>query len=471
MNKKNLLILFLCFSFFSHCAPQKTNRLFKNQRAFVDMRFGAFVHFGIRTFTGGAWGEPNQDISQFNPVDLDCNQWIDAFKSANMKFAILTTKHHDGFCLWDSKYTDYDVANTPWKNGKGDVVREYVNACRANGIAPGLYYSVWDATAGIGEGNEITEAQMDVILGQITELLTNYGEIPMLIMDGWSWKTGHHKVPYTRIHQLVRELQPDCLLSDHTHLRALYDVDIVYYEAGNPCPDDNTLPATLSALIYKDGGNGWFWTPQIPTAPLMTVDEVVENLHFVEPRWCSYILNCPPNDKGLMDANIVERLAAIGKAWQPNPNRPPLPDPGPQNLSPVMPDTAFATSGNAWYAIDGLNDRYYYTVWKSEGPLPQSVTLDMGDIVAGLGYLSYVPQYKPVVVPTEQGSIKEWRLYKSMDNVDYDEITHGEWNGDTKMKVITFSPTEARYLRLEAVSAVGDTAAITELAVGLAPGQ
>jgi len=112
------------------------------QRSFVEMRFGAFIHFGIRTFTGGQWGEPNQDVSKFNPTNLDCNQWAAAFAAAKMQYAILTTKHHDGFCLWDSKSTANDIASSPLKNGQGNVVREFVGAFRAHGLEPMLYFSV-----------------------------------------------------------------------------------------------------------------------------------------------------------------------------------------------------------------------------------------------------------------------------------------------------------------------------------------
>ncbi len=100
------------------------------QREFAELRFGGFFHFGIMTFSGAAWATPNQDVSKFNPVDLDCSQWAHAATAAGMKYGILTTKHHDGFCLWNSAFTDYDVASSPWKNGQGDVVREYVDAFR-----------------------------------------------------------------------------------------------------------------------------------------------------------------------------------------------------------------------------------------------------------------------------------------------------------------------------------------------------
>lgn len=111
-----------------------------------------------------------------------------------MKFGILTTKHHDGFCLWDSDYSEFDVANIPWRDGKGDVVEEYVNAFRSHGLEPCLYYSIWDNTEGIGNG-PITDAHMEIIEGQLTEILSDYGDISMLFIDGWSWKMGHVEVP------------------------------------------------------------------------------------------------------------------------------------------------------------------------------------------------------------------------------------------------------------------------------------
>ena len=123
-----------------------------------------FIHFGIRTATGGAWGEANQDVAAFNPVHLDCGQWADAAVSANMTFGILTTKHHDGFCLWDSKTTENDVVSSPWKDGQGDVVREYVDAFRNRGLEPCFYYSIRDNTEGVGNG-PITQSHMDFNCG------------------------------------------------------------------------------------------------------------------------------------------------------------------------------------------------------------------------------------------------------------------------------------------------------------------
>jgi alpha-L-fucosidase len=461
-SARYLIILFGVFS----STLLRSQHIEELQRNFTDLRFGAFLHFGIRTFTGGSWGEANQDISAFNPDSLDCNQWAEAMVAAGMKFGILTTKHHDGFCLWDSEYTENDVASGPWKGGEGDVIREYVDAFRANGLEPCLYYSVWDNTAGIGNGT-ITGEDMDIIKGQLTEILSNYGEIKLLFIDGWSWKMGHKSVPYDEIHTLVKELQPNCLLIDNTHLPCLYDNDMIHFEAGGEYPEGNSLPALFSLLINTNGGNGWFWDSDIPTANLMSVNQIVNNtLNVLEPQWVTFVLNTPPNNKGLLDNNIVSRLKQVGEAWAADTGREPLPKQQPQIIEPVTPASASATSGNANYAIDGLNDRFYYSVWQTDSPLPHSITIDLGEEYGDVSTLSYVPKYIPYINPLTEGSIKDFKIYTSTDNIDYTEVYSGRWNGDIDLKVAVFEPAAARYIKLEALTAVDGFAAVTEIAIG-----
>ena len=435
------------------------------QQQFTALRFGMFIHFGIRTFTGDKWATPNEDSTKFYPSDLDCSQWAEAAAAAKMRFAILTTKHHDGFCLWPSKYTKNSVASIPWKNGKGDVVKEFVNAFRSHGLYPCLYYSVWDNTAGIGNG-PITKHDMEVIEGQITELLTNYGRIKLLFIDGWSWKMGHVAVPYDSIRALVKRLQPGCLLVDNTHLQCLYENDMIHMEAGTPFPNDNTLPALQSTLIYKNGGNGWFWNPQIPTANLLGVKEIVDTLHYLGPRWGTFILNCPPNSDGKLDSNIVSRLRAVGKAWIPDSSITPLPKQAPFIEYPVIPDSAWSSSGIAKNAIDGINDRYFYSVWQSDSSLPQSITMDLGKVYSNISILNYVPKYKTVATPVNDGSIEAYKIYLSTDNIKFTVAASGRWDGDTKMKVVTFPPAPARYIKVEISSAVNGHACATEFEIG-----
>jgi alpha-L-fucosidase len=435
------------------------------QRNYVDLRFGMFIHFGILTYTG-SWAQANLPIDMFNPTGLDPNQWATAAASAHMTYGALTTRHHDGFALWPSSVGNFNVHNVSWMNGQGDVVRAYVDAFRAKGLAPGLYYSVWDNTEGIGNGT-ITTAQMNYVTTQITELLTNYGPIPILILDGYSWKMGHQAVAYEQIRALVKSLQPNCLLTDHTHLNDPWEVDITNFEepAGSFAPANNTYAGNQETKINTSGGNDWFWAPNI--GGLMSVTAIVDqHLKVLEPRWTNFLLNCPPNRQGLLDATIVTRLGEVGAAWSKDAARPPLPAQGAQIEFPYTPASATATSGTAANAIDGINDNNRNTIWRSSGALPQSITIDLGASKPDVGMLAYVPEYSANVALTA-GAITSYGILTSTNGTTFNEATSGTWAADGKMKVATFGPVAARYVRLEARAVNGSTsAAATEITVG-----
>ena len=443
-------------------------RLEDLQRAFVDARFGMFIHFGILTFTGH-WAEAHLDIDQFDPKQLDARQWADAAVSAKMTFGVLTAKHHDGFALWDTKESTFDVASTPWKGGNGDVVREYVDAFRSRGLKPGLYYSVWDTTRGIGN-RPVGRSDIEYVKAQLTELLTHYGPIPLLVFDGWSWKMGHRAMPYAEIRDHVKSLQPNCLVTDHTHLQNLWDNDVVMFEEpkGVFAPEGNTVPAGQDNKIVS--GNDWFWAPNSAAQDPMSLDTIVRgHLLPLESRYTTFILNCPPNRAGLLDDTIVRRLAEVGRAWSPNLSRPPLPPVSGQNDFPLTPVNASASSGNALWAIDGINDAGSYSVWQSAPHLPQTITVDLGDIFPNVGLLQYVPQYRAQATPSDDGAITDYAVYTSQDGGQFVQVAKGRWPGDASMKVATFAPRAARFVRLEALGANGGYAAATELSIGAAP--
>jgi alpha-L-fucosidase len=436
------------------------------QSDFIDWRFGMFLHFGILTYTG-SWAEPGLDITQFNPTTLNCNQWADAAVSAKMTFGVLTTRHHDGFALWPSKASTFNVGNIPWRAGKGDVVQEYVTAFRAKGLKPGLYYSIWDSTQNNGTGVPLSATQMQYIKTQLTELLSNYGEIPFLVLDGWAWKMGHRNAPFAEIHDLIKSLQPDILITDHDGIQGPWDADLVMYEEpkGVFSPTGNTIAAGQDNKINGTGGNDWFWAPGI--GGLMTASAIVDgHLKKLEASYTNFILNCPPNRDGLLDDTIVAILGQVGSSWTPNASRAPLPAQVPLNEHPYLPAGATATSGTASNAIDGVNDVGVNTVWTSSTSFPQSLTLDLGLVKPDVGYFGYLPGYAGNG-PTTNGSITSYKILASSDNSAYTVATSGTWPGDGKYKGVLFGPVAARYVRLEADAVNGSGGAqATEVVVG-----
>lgn len=173
----------------------------------------AFCHFGTNTFTGREWGDGTAPTTVFNPEKLDAGQWAKEIKNAGMKAIILTCKHHDGFCLWPSDYTDYCVKNSPYKNGKGDVVKEVSDACREYGLKFGVYLSPWDrheSTYGTGEKYNT------YFKNQLTELATKYGDIFCFWFDGacGEGKNGKKQIyDWNSYFALIRELQPNAVIN------------------------------------------------------------------------------------------------------------------------------------------------------------------------------------------------------------------------------------------------------------------
>ncbi|WP_308600915.1 alpha-L-fucosidase [uncultured Dysgonomonas sp.] len=367
MKKCPLLILSLFFILSGYSQVKSLPDL---QQEFINLRFGMFIHFNIPTFMSDDWADPDASPSIFNPRKLDCNQWAKTAKEANMTYGCLTTKHHSGFCIWDTKTTDYNVMNSPLKR---DVVKEYVDAFRKEGLGVMLYYSILDTHHKLRPGF-ISPKHIDMIKAQLTELLTNYGEIKALIIDGWDapWsRISYDEIPFEDIYYLIKSLQPNCLVMDLNAAKyptqALFYTDIKSYEQGagqHISKDSNSLPA-LSCLPIN---SAWFWKEDFPKTPVKDPVKLVnDNIIPFNKVYCNFILNAAPNRDGLIDDNAVAAFRQIGKLWK---NEGALNN-LPKNEAPIISSNIakFKPANSSWswdmQLMDFANDDNFKTGWES----------------------------------------------------------------------------------------------------------
>jgi alpha-L-fucosidase len=303
-------------------------KLIEKQKWFVNLRLGMFIHFNSATFQFNDsdiidWeydsengGEPRRypfDPKDFNPENLDCSQWAEAASLLGAKFAALTAKHHEGFCLWPTATTEYCVRNAKIKT---DVVGEYFKAFRAKGILPGLYFSMLDLTRGIGRKG-CTGDDVEYTKNQLTELLTCYGEIPFIIIDGWQAFWGgppYSDMPYEEIDSHIKSIQPDCMLLNISCENNLDHTEVVFYEnaAGQDVEDSFVGPGAGCNKLTDT----WFWRKTDPAAELKSARWAVDKIEEMNSRNVTFILNLSPSPSGRADDNLMQRFAEIGRLYR-----------------------------------------------------------------------------------------------------------------------------------------------------------
>ncbi|XVF12391.1 hypothetical protein REPUB_Repub08aG0113800 [Reevesia pubescens] len=289
-----------------------------------------FLHFGVNTFTDSEWGTGKENPAIFNPVGLNAHQWVTTAAEAGISLMILTAKHHDGFCLWPSKYTDHSVISSPWKNGHGDVVQDFVSAVKAHGgIDAGLYLSPWDRhDRRYGHDLQYNE----YYLAQLQELLNKYGSVKEIWFDGAKGKNAKNMSYYfTDWFAMVRELQSSInIFSDagpdvrwvgneqgyagntswstiNSTLLSIGNASIIdYLNTGDP-KGTNWLPAECDVSIRK----GWFWHKSESPKKL---SELLEIYYNSVGRNCLMLLNVPPNSTGLISETDAHRLKEFRSA-------------------------------------------------------------------------------------------------------------------------------------------------------------
>ena len=296
----------------------------------------AFFHFGMNTFTGVEWEDGTADPALFAPSRLDCRQWVRAVKEAGFGAAILTAKHHDGFCLWQSAYTEYSVKHSPYKNGCGDVVREFTDACREYGIKAGIYLSPWDRH----EPTWGSDAYNDFYVNQLTELLTGYGPIYEVWWDGAGSTEAHYD--WERWADTVRTLQPQAVIFGSLGAAPYVDVRWVGNErgiAGKPCfatVELSSIEKEISAELNRgkeDGAfflpaeadvsirPGWFYHAE-QDAEVRSVANLTELWFCSAGRNAGLLLNLPPDRRGLLCDRDVRTLTewnrSLGEMFREN---------------------------------------------------------------------------------------------------------------------------------------------------------
>lgn len=333
---------------------EKASRVVPSSRQldWQELEYTAFIHFGMNTFTEREWGTGTEDPAWFNPTELDARQWASALSEAGMRMIIIVTKHHDGFCLWPTAYTDHSVKNSPWRDGQGDLVKEVAEACREFGLKLGVYLSPWDRH----EPSYGTDEYNDHFVNQLTELLTQYGRVDEVWFDGACGEgpNGKRQVyDWLRYYQTIRKLQPQAAIAvmgpdvrwvgTETGYGRATEWSVVPYNltntdqiaAGSQQQPSDGVFVPVGNMMEQDLGSrsrileapaliwypsevdvsirpGWFYHSE--------QDDQVKTPEKLLDIWFSSVgqnslllLNIPPDKRGLIHENDVESLIAFKK--------------------------------------------------------------------------------------------------------------------------------------------------------------
>ena len=324
-------------------APTKEN--LNSRKQFQDDKYGMFIHWGLSSVLGdGEWVMNNRNIKvadysrlqrTFNPVDFDAAKWVSTAKKAGMKYIVFVSRHHDGFSNWDTKQSDWKITNTPY--GK-DVLKMLADECKRQNIKLGLYYSTLDwyrddypwQTGRTGQGTGRTKesnyaAYLQFMKNQLTELLTNYGDIMCIWFDGhWDQTNpeGHADRSsridwkYDEIYSLIHQLQPQCMIGNNHHLTPIAGEDFQMFERDLPGENKSGLSFQKASdelpLESCETMNG-SWGYNITDRNYKTVNQVIQLLVGAAGRNSNLLLNVGPMPSGTIQPEFTDTLAAAGK--------------------------------------------------------------------------------------------------------------------------------------------------------------
>lgn len=316
----------------------------EKQLAWQELELTAFIHFGINTFTDSEWGVGTEDPALFNPTALDCEQWVQTLKKGGFKMVILTAKHHDGFCLWPTRTTEHSVAHSPWREGKGDVVRELSEACRKHNMKFGIYLSPWDRNASSYGDSPAYNA---FFIAQLTELLTDYGRVDEVWLDGACGEGPNGKrqlYDWESILATIHTLQPNAvtaIMGDdvrwvgneggrgrETEWSATPYTPLSHSDgaAANATLGLEEMSADLGSRELIARANGVYWYPSevdVSIRPgwfyhaheddkVRTLANLIDIYFTSVGRNSVLLLNVPPDRRGLIHEIDAARIEALG---------------------------------------------------------------------------------------------------------------------------------------------------------------
>jgi alpha-L-fucosidase len=350
--KKILLFLYLTIILTHSSTAQSYSPAMENlqaRRQFQDIKFGMFIHWGLSsTLADGEWVMNNRNIkvedytkllSSFNPVDFDAEKWVSTAKNAGMKYIVFITRHHDGFSNWDTKYSDFKITNTPY--GK-DVLKLLAAECKKQGMKLGLYYSLLDwtrsdypyETGRTGQGTGRTQKSnyaeyLQFMKNQLTELLTNYGDIMSIWFDGhWDQtnpegnadRSSRIDWKYNEIYSLIHSIQPQCMIGNNHHLDPILGEDFQMFERDLPGENKSGLSfqqASALPLETCETLNG-SWGYNKSDTSYKSETHVIQLLVNAAGRNANLLLNIGPMPNGVIQKEFRDTLAASGKWLQQN---------------------------------------------------------------------------------------------------------------------------------------------------------
>lgn len=449
------IIFCLCLTHFSYAQTSILKPVGpvpnENQLRWQEMEYYAFIHFSTNTFTDQEWGYgAPEDIKLFNPTDLDCDQWARVCKQAGMKGIIVTAKHHSGFCLWPTETTDYSVKNSPWKNGKGDIIGDLAKACKKYGLRLGIYISPWDrnnASYGIVNADGTAPYVKNIFRKQIEECLTKYGDIFEIWFDGANGGDGYYGGARTtrridrrtyydwpNTYKMIRKLQPKIVIWNDNGDRA--DLRWVGTEAGyvgetnwsllNATGDvpyemlhhgvengDSWVPGEVNTSIRP----GWFYH-KYEDSKVKTLPKLMDTYYNSIGRNGTFLLNFPIDTRGRIheiDAKVSAELAkAVKEAFS-------------NNLILNKKATASNVRGNAnQFGADKALDGSKETFWATDDNVKTaSFTIDLGKPTYFNNFLvqEYIPLGQRVKAFTVEALVDgQWKELAKQTTIGYKRI-------------------------------------------------